>query len=142
MSIDLVKQCAFTTFSGAAYRRPVVVETPAGRNFCGVSHEIGTKKASGGQNGLCSCGSWLKYKKCCGLLPADAEHQVIALDEPQEETMKTTGGLAKATNKTVWSAGYNMRRWVIGYERDRRWRANILYLGPVYFSRRSRWVKP
>ena len=50
--------------------------------------------------------------------------------------MKPTGGVAKIGNKIVWSAGYNIRRWVFGYERDRTWRANILYIGPFYISRR------
>ncbi len=138
MSFDPVKQCAFTTFSGQACRRKVMAETPYGRAFCAVTHERGTKKASGGQNGLCSCGSWRKYKKCCGLLPADAEHQIRLLDEEDDTPMKAAGGLAKATAKTVYSVGFNLRRWVFGYERDSRWRANILYFGPLYFSRRSR----
>lgn len=141
MSFNLAKQCAFTTFSGQACRRWVTTETPFGRAFCGVPHERGTKKASGGQNGLCSCGAWRKYKKCCGLLPVGAEHQIRLLDETDETPMKASGGLAKATAKTVYSIGYNMRRWIIGYERDKCWRANILYLGPLYFSRRSRTPK-
>lgn len=138
MSCDAIAQCAFSTFSGYACTRPAMTETPAGHRFCGVSHERGMKKASGGQNGACSCGSSRKYKKCCGRLSVGAEHQVILLDDNTEEPMKASGGLAKATKKTVYSVGYNMRRWIMGYERDRRWRANILYLGPFYFSRRSR----
>lgn len=141
MSYDMVKSCSFTTFSGYPCRHPVKEETPAGRPFCGIPHERGTKKASGGQNGLCSCGAWRKYKKCCGQLMLDAEHQIRLLDETDETPMQVTGGFAKATAKTVYAAGYNARRWVFGYERDSRWRANIIYIGPFWFSRRSRIPK-
>lgn len=81
-----------------------------------------------GRNGPCSCGSDLKFKKCCALL-GDQRVQV-------EAEVKPTDGVMKVGKKIVWSAGYNVRRWVIGYERDARWKANVLYLGPFYISRR------
>lgn len=137
----MMKPCSFTTFSGQACQRPGNRETPSGRAWCGHVHNRGNKTKSGGQNGPCSCGSDIKFKKCCGPLAQDAQPNIVQLDIEEETPMKATGGLAKATAKTVYSVGYNARRWIIGYERDSRWRANILYIGPFYFSRRSRTPK-
>lgn len=115
--------CSFPTFSGHPCRRVGKTRTPGGRSWCGVPHVKGTP--ANGRNGPCSCGSDLKFKKCCALL-GDQRVEV--------EEVKPTGGVAKI----VWSAGYNVRRWVFGYERDSRWKANILYIGPFYISRRLR----
>lgn len=119
--------CSFRTFAGHPCKRPATQRTPGGKSWCGVAHVKGTPKD--GRNGPCSCGSDLKFKKCCALL-GDQRVQV------EEEQVKPTGGVAKIGKKIVWSFGYNIRRWVFGYERDWAWRANILYIGPFYISRR------
>lgn len=67
---------------------------------------------------------------------AAAKPQII-IDDVDDE-MKTANSLVKSTSKTVFSAGYNIRRWIIGYERDSYWRSNIFYIGPFYFTRRPR----
>lgn len=129
--------CSYTTFSGQPCRRVGVEETPAGRRWCGVPHERGTKKDSGGQNGPCSCGSGVKHKRCCARLPEGAQPNIYVYTEEPE--VKPAGSMVKVSKnrKVVWSVGYNWRRWVFGYERDAQWKANVLYLGPLYISRRS-----
>jgi SEC-C motif-containing protein len=116
--------CSFPTHAGHPCKRPAITRTPAGRSWCGEAHVKGTPRF--GRNGPCTCGSGLKFKKCCALVG----------DERIE--VKPTGGVAKIGKKIVWSAGYNVRRWVFGYERDARWKANIIYIGPFYISRRLR----
>jgi hypothetical protein len=121
---DMGSLCQFPTFSGLACCHVARTTTPLGVPWCGRAHYKGTKKGSGGQNGLCSCGSSQKYKRCCARIEGS---QRVIIGDPTE-------GLSRI----VWSCGWNPRRWLFGYERDKRWKANSFYFGPVWVSRRRR----
>lgn len=106
--------CQYLTFSGFPCIRPGKVGSPAGLRWCGIKHARGSKVTSSGMNSTCSCGSGRKHKRCCSALAADAAPQI-----QQAPTFK---------------AGCHWRRWVIGLERDKARRVNILYIGPFYFA--------
>lgn len=129
MSQGKIRECEYPTFSGKQCKRPGIVQGPGGKWFCGIPHVRGTAKSSGGRNGPCSCGSHIKHKSCCAVLPKGASRVINSELEVQAP---------EQVDAIVWSRGYNPRRWVIGYDYDATWRGHTFYFGPWWISRRHR----